>query len=714
VVDDAPRIFGGRYEVGELIGRGGMAEVHIGHDTRLGRTVAIKILRSDLARDPSFQARFRREAQAAASLNHPAIVAVYDTGEDVSVEPSGAVAHVPFIVMEYVEGHTVRDILRDGAAVPIEEAIEITSGVLSALEYSHHAGIVHRDIKPANVMLTPTGAVKVMDFGIARAMADAAGTMTQTQAVIGTAQYLSPEQARGEQVDTRSDLYSTGCLLFELLTGRPPFIGDSPVAVAYQHARETAQPPSTFASDVPESLDRITMKALAKDREQRYATAADFRSDLEVAQRGGQISAPAVGFLGAAAAGAALGAGAAGAANRFAESPAAATQVIGTGTAPAQVAPPASAAGWAPLGLDDGSRTTAGPGTGGPYRRDNQESQGRPWLIWLFVAIAAAAIIGIFLLLNRGDPAGPTAPATVEVPAVVGQTEEVARAAIEGAELKFVRHQEPSTDPKGQATRTSPEEGIAVEVNSEVEVWISTGPDAIEVPGGLKNFTQQQAKDTLAAAGFDVGTIVWLTKNDPEVVQGNVIDTDPVAGTPVSPDDPITVYTSTGLVDLPSLLTMTQQAALDTLARFTPVEDSADDDPDRAQAQRDRHERMAQDASSLISFLQRVGATLDGFVEAPTWLDLGARVWDAIAEYHLGTPWWRGDPAERQAHQRLREILLGELPALDDLAGALGAVAPRPDVVVLQQVLARDLQTEVVLGLVEVEVAVPRLTPALR
>jgi serine/threonine-protein kinase len=244
VVDDGSRILAGRYEVGELIGRGGMAEVHIGHDARLGRTVAIKILRSDLARDPSFQARFRREAQAAAGLNHPSIVAVYDTGEDVYTEPTGATAHVPFIVMEYVEGHTVRDILRDGQAVPIEEAIEITAGVLSALEYSHHAGIVHRDIKPANVMLTPTGAVKVMDFGIARAVADSAATMTQTQAVIGTAQYLSPEQARGETVDARSDLYSAGCLLFELLTGRPPFIGDSPVAVAYQHVREIAPAPS--------------------------------------------------------------------------------------------------------------------------------------------------------------------------------------------------------------------------------------------------------------------------------------------------------------------------------------------------------------------------------------------------------------------------------------------------------------------------------------
>lgn len=248
-MDNTPRVLAGRYEVGELVGRGGMAEVHVGHDTRLGRTVAIKVLRSDLADDPSFLARFRREAQSAAALNHPAIVAVYDTGEDRTKDGNGKEITVPFIVMEFVEGHTVRDILTDGSAVPIEEAVEITTGVLSALEYSHRAGIVHRDIKPANVMITPTGAVKVMDFGIARAMADSAATMTQTNAVIGTAQYLSPEQARGETVDSRSDLYSTGCLLFELLTGRPPFQGDSPVAVAYQHVGRSrsgrARSPST-------------------------------------------------------------------------------------------------------------------------------------------------------------------------------------------------------------------------------------------------------------------------------------------------------------------------------------------------------------------------------------------------------------------------------------------------------------------------------------
>ena len=238
-MDSQPTLVGGRYELGELLGRGGMAEVRKGTDTRLGRIVAVKRLRTDLASDATFQARFRREAQSSASLNHPAIVAVYDTGEERAPDgPGGHTVAQPYIVMEFVAGRTLRDILREGRKILPERALEITSGVLSALDYSHRAGIIHRDIKPGNVMLTPSGDVKVMDFGIARAISDASSAMTQTAAVVGTAQYLSPEQARGETVDSRSDVYSTGCLLYELLTGRPPFIGDSPVAVAYQHVRE--------------------------------------------------------------------------------------------------------------------------------------------------------------------------------------------------------------------------------------------------------------------------------------------------------------------------------------------------------------------------------------------------------------------------------------------------------------------------------------------
>ena len=240
--DDWRQTVGGRYELGDLLGRGGMAEVRRAVDRRLGRPVAVKQLRADLATDPTFQARFRREAQSAAGLNHPTIVAVYDTGEE--TDPLTGVS-IPYIVMELVEGPTLRDVLRDGRKILPERALELTQGVLDALSYSHKAGIIHRDIKPANVMLTQTGGVvKVMDFGIARAVADTSATMTQTAAVIGTAQYLSPEQARGETVDARSDIYSAGCLLYELLVGRPPFIGESPVSVAYQHVREAPVPPS--------------------------------------------------------------------------------------------------------------------------------------------------------------------------------------------------------------------------------------------------------------------------------------------------------------------------------------------------------------------------------------------------------------------------------------------------------------------------------------
>ena len=281
-----PRLLGGRYELDGVVGRGGMAEVYRARDIRLDRIVAIKTLRADLARDQIFQARFRREAQSAASLNHPSIVAVYDTGEDMT---SGL--PVPYIVMEYVDGRTVRDLLQEGHRLLPERSLEIIDGVLRALDYSHQAGIVHRDIKPGNVMVTRNGDIKVMDFGIARAMSDAQSTMTQTAQVIGTAQYLSPEQARGERVDSRSDLYSTGCLLYELLTGRPPFTGDSPVAIAYQHVRENPVPPSRVDPDVPPWADAIVLKAMAKSPADRYQTAGDMRADLQRAASGMPVAA---------------------------------------------------------------------------------------------------------------------------------------------------------------------------------------------------------------------------------------------------------------------------------------------------------------------------------------------------------------------------------------------------------------------------------------
>lgn len=263
-------LLGGRYKLGEMIGTGGMADVYVAEDTRLARRVAVKVLRSDLARDPSFVARFRKEAFAAAGLNHPGIVAVYDSGE----EPA------PYIVMELVSGHTLRELIHDGERVPLKRALEIGEGILAALEYSHERGIVHRDIKPANIMITDQGDVKVMDFGIARALADLGATLTSTWNIVGTAQYLSPEQALGEMADLRSDIYSTGCLLYEVLTGRPPFTGDTPVSIAYQHVSGVLVTPSALQPDLPSGVDVILSVALAKRPEDRYQSAGLMLDDL--------------------------------------------------------------------------------------------------------------------------------------------------------------------------------------------------------------------------------------------------------------------------------------------------------------------------------------------------------------------------------------------------------------------------------------------------
>ncbi|MFV0251993.1 MAG: Stk1 family PASTA domain-containing Ser/Thr kinase [Beutenbergiaceae bacterium] len=537
------RMLVNRYEVGELIGRGGMAEVHIGRDTRLSRTVAIKMLRSDLARDPTFLARFRREAQSAASLNHPAIVAVYDTGEDVGYDAQGAEMRVPFIVMEYVEGHTVRDLLRDGSALPIDEAVEITAGVLSALEYSHRAAIVHRDIKPANVMLSPAGDVKVMDFGIARAMTDSSGAMTQTQAVVGTAQYLSPEQARGEVVDTRSDLYSTGCLLYELLTGRPPFVGDSAVSVAYQHVSEPPAPPSDLAPDVPEALDRIVMKALAKDRDQRYSSADEFRADLEAAAGNGVVGAPALGartaLLGAGAAAAAAGAS---------------TQVFGA-------SPPSVPATRAEMRA---AEEAAG---------EEDEPKRNTALIWILSVVGVLLLIGIaWLVIDRlfTEPEPTETAEMVVIPDLDGLSEADITAALraEGLEPEYQVPEPHDTIEVGQFLRSSPEPGASIDISDEanrtVMVWLSAGPDAIGIPD-VSGMTQSDARQALIDAGFDAANIQIATENIPGLPEGEADRTEPAAGTEAAPDSAITIYMATGLIDLPNLSGMSVGDAQDLL-----------------------------------------------------------------------------------------------------------------------------------------------------
>ncbi|MBC2873638.1 MULTISPECIES: protein kinase domain-containing protein [Streptomyces] len=277
---DVPEMWGnggmvgdGRYRLTHRLGRGGMAEVFAAEDVRLGRTVAVKLLRADLAEDPVSKARFTREAQSVAGLNHHAVVAVYDSGEDIVGRQT-----VPYIVMELVEGRTIRDLLLNAEAPPPEQALIIVSGVLDALAYSHQHGIVHRDIKPANVIITNNGAVKVMDFGIARALHGAASTMTQTGMVMGTPQYLSPEQALGKTVDARSDLYATGCMLYELLALRPPFTGETPLSVVYQHVQDNPVPPSQVLDSVPPELDGLVMRSLAKDPDDRFQSAEEMRS----------------------------------------------------------------------------------------------------------------------------------------------------------------------------------------------------------------------------------------------------------------------------------------------------------------------------------------------------------------------------------------------------------------------------------------------------
>ncbi|MFI6285724.1 Stk1 family PASTA domain-containing Ser/Thr kinase [Streptomyces sp. NPDC051018] len=470
---EEPRRLGGRYELGSVLGRGGMAEVYLAHDTRLGRTVAVKTLRADLARDPSFQARFRREAQSAASLNHPAIVAVYDTGEDYVDGVS-----IPYIVMEYVDGSTLRELLHSGRRLLPERTLEMTIGILQALEYSHRNGIVHRDIKPANVMLTRTGQVKVMDFGIARAMGDSGMTMTQTSAVIGTAQYLSPEQAKGEQVDARSDLYSTGCLLYELLTVRPPFVGDSPVAVAYQHVREEPQPPSTFDPEITPEMDAIVLRALVKDPDYRYQSADEMRADIEACLDGQPVAATAamgaVGYGG-------YGPG---------EQPT---------TALRQADPAAQTSMLPPMNPDDGAG-----GYGGYDDRPDRRRQKKSNTSTILLAVAAVLVLVGAILIGRsifsGDGGGQ---GDVPVPVLVGKTLEEAQVLADNAQVKVAQSGTARCDqPKDTICSQTPESG-KMQQGDTIQVVVSEGAPKIEVPDVTEK-SEENAKEALTRKGFKV------------------------------------------------------------------------------------------------------------------------------------------------------------------------------------------------------------------
>jgi eukaryotic-like serine/threonine-protein kinase len=503
----------GRYRLGRLLGRGGMAEVRQAEDLRLGRTVAVKRLRADLAGDATFQARFRREAQSAASLNHSAIVAVYDTGEETTTSGDSP----PYIVMEYVEGRTLRDILRDGRKILPERALEITAAVLGALDYSHRAGIVHRDIKPANVMLNPTGDVKVMDFGIARAIADTAATMTQTAAVVGTAQYLSPEQARGEQVDARSDVYSTGCLLYELLTGRPPFVGDSPVAVAYQHVREEPAAPSTIDREVSPEIDAITLKALAKNVENRYQSAAEMRADIERALAGQPVAAPVA---------------------------------VSAGEETQHFLPPPAAAAQTP---NTQNATTA------IHRYDGDQRKGGPGRyvligLVLLLLLAAAVFAGVKLLSGDGKPQ------QVQVPTLIGVRLPEAKTRIADARLRLgqVNYKNSTTVPKGEVMRQSAAANSYVDPGAVIDLTVSSGRETKVVPD-VSQLNLRQARAQLETLGFQVVAVADPTSRERK---NQVTRTDPLPGTSQPVGSQIKVYYSNGYLKVPSVVGMKQRDAI--------------------------------------------------------------------------------------------------------------------------------------------------------
>jgi serine/threonine protein kinase len=506
------RLLAGRYRVGELIGRGGMADVHVGTDSRLGRRVAIKLLKPSLASDPAFRTRFRREAQDAAKMAHPTIVRIFDAGEETATDADGNERQLPFIIMEFVDGRLLKDILADGP-LPTDEAVRIVGQVLTALEYSHRAGVVHRDIKPGNIMVTTTGQVKVMDFGIARAISESSATIAETSAIVGTAQYFSPEQARGETVDARTDLYSAGVVLFELLAGVAPFRGQNPVAVAYQHVNQNPAAPSTLNSQVSPALDVVVLRALAKDRFERFQSAGEFRDDLEAAARG-DVSP---------------------------RKPAPAKDPSATlfGVHPDAIA--SSEATLRQLSIDEDSRVVA--------------TQTRPPVAWIAAGILVMIVVIVAVLswtVNLPRDTVFSSSLSVSVPDLSGQTYDVAAATLTQKQLVPKQYSVSSaTVPSGQIVRTVPESGAEVSRQQLVRVYVSTGAATVVVPqvAGLGIDAAQQA---ITARKLVVGAI---TREDSATVPADmVISTTPAETGSVAEGTAVDIAVSTGLVAIPNVV----------------------------------------------------------------------------------------------------------------------------------------------------------------
>ncbi|MGE8651915.1 Stk1 family PASTA domain-containing Ser/Thr kinase [Bifidobacterium adolescentis] len=553
---------GGRYQLGQLVGRGGMAEVHVATDTRLGRTVAVKIMRADFATDSIFLERFRREAHSVAQMNNPNIVNIYDSGEETVTTETGEIEHLPYLVMEYVKGQTLRDILKVNGALSQRDAEQVMMGVLNALEYSHRMGIIHRDIKPGNIMISEQGVVKVMDFGIARAIDDSAATMTQSQGVVGTAQYLSPEQARGESVDMRSDLYSAGCVLYEMLTGRPPFTGDSAVAIAYQHVSEVATPPSTIVPGLPKMWDSICAKAMAKDRQNRYATASEFKNDLLTFMNGGVPMAAAFNPLTDLTNMKA---------RKQAEMDAATVAMPPTPeTTATQAFNPVTGQFEAVPNPNGGIETK----TRAEQRAKVAQERKKKRIVIASVIgsiVVLLAVIGIFFALNGHKSTADL----VSVPDFT-DTSNISQARVE-EQLKALglkldaRDDSTSSQPKGTITKQNPKGGKKVAKGSTVSVWFSTGPQAVSVPD-VSSKTQEEAKGILEAAGFKIGNV--MTVDSASIEKDKVVNTNPAAHSKQTKGTIITLYISSGMTKIPdNLVGQSKDSVLDQLkqAGFTQI-----------------------------------------------------------------------------------------------------------------------------------------------
>lgn len=567
-----------RYEVGALIGRGGMADVYEGIDTRLGRKIAIKVLKADLVADPSFEVKFRQEAQNSARMTHPTIVRVYDTGEEESIDGNGNPRRTPYIIMEYVQGAVLRDLLH-ARRLSTPEAIGFAEGILTALEFSHRAGIIHRDIKSANVMITETGAVKVMDFGIARAMSDSSATQSHTSGIVGTAQYFSPEQARGENVDARTDLYSTGVLLYEMLAGRPPFVGETAVSVAYQHVSELVTPPSAHNPEISAALDEVVLHSLAKDRNDRYQSAEQFREHLLAAALAPTETEPAapVAFTD-------LLDGVPDEALETvvipATEPDSFEELLGSiaeDIAVEEVAPkkPKREPRKKKENLDTNPFRTLGvefeaeivdTSVRTVTTEKNKKLLG---LAWGFGSAMVVVVVGLLIYFVGFSKVNVVLPGSnnVTVTDVTGQTLEDATAALEKLGFTVTEVKAPSdTVAIDTVISTDPPAGDTALKGSSIELTVSTGPSEVAVPT-LLGLTESQAKDALTKAGLALGTITQGTS--PSVPLGKVIQSTPQVGTYASSGSTVDLIISNGKVEVPDVSSMNINQAKNQLSGAT-------------------------------------------------------------------------------------------------------------------------------------------------